>query len=109
MNLFKQKYIISKVWSGKELCKDLGFVENKEGLKIAIELYESKKYNVIPFYETLKEKKMAFVQQGPYDKLYRNLIKLSKSHLAMLVLSHRESIEKYCEAKRIENGRKQRK
>ena len=45
--MLKQKFIISKVWEGKELCKDLGFISNKKSVEVAIELYKSKDYIII--------------------------------------------------------------
>lgn len=65
--MLKQKFIISKIWEGKELCKDLGYASNKEGVKVAIEIYESKGYTVVTIDQINKLAMAYFDKEYPLD------------------------------------------
>ena len=65
--MLKQKFIISKVWEGKELCKDLGFISNKKSVEVAIELYKSKNYTVTTINQINKLAMTHFNDKYPLD------------------------------------------
>jgi len=61
------KLLISKVWTSKDLCKDLGYVHNNEGTKVAIELYENKGHIIIDLTQIDKSAMAHFDNEYPLD------------------------------------------